>query len=102
MKRYRKIPSTRFLYEISKDGIIRNVKSKKIKRNTDEKEKLVEEVWNKHNSTKILINGREFESKWKACEYIKNETKSLTSTKTLYNRMSQKRKKILGIEIKYL
>ena len=30
MKKYRKIPSLKFLYEISSTGVIRNVKSKKI------------------------------------------------------------------------
>ena len=30
MKEYRKIPSLKFLYEINEDGVIRNVKSKKI------------------------------------------------------------------------
>lgn len=32
MKQYRKIPSTKFLYEVSADGTLRNVKSKKILR----------------------------------------------------------------------
>lgn len=29
MKEFRKVPSLKFLYEISQDGILRNVKSKK-------------------------------------------------------------------------
>lgn len=29
MKEFRKVPSLKFLYEISRDGILRNVKSKK-------------------------------------------------------------------------
>lgn len=35
MKEYRKIPSLKFMYEVSKDGIIRNVKSKKILKQRD-------------------------------------------------------------------
>lgn len=102
VKRYRKIPSTRFLYEISEDGIVRNTKSKKIRRYVNNKEKLVEEVWNKQVPMKIIVNGKEFESKWKACEYIKEKTKRSTSIKTLYNRMLQKRKRILGLTVEYL
>lgn len=50
VKQYRKIPSTKFLYEISRDGSLRNVKSKKIVRGSVGKEKNNEyvHVWVKY------------------------------------------------------
>lgn len=55
MKEFRKIPSLKFLYEINKYGVVRNVKSKRVCKSYQEKNGYIRISF--HNST-LLENGK--------------------------------------------
>lgn len=112
---YRKIPSLLFLYEISKKGKVRNVKSKRIVESNNgliylknprfpeeiSISSLINETWNE-KLKEVIVDGKHFESLADAARYIKTDPNVTITHKNIMDRMYNRRTHILGHNIKYI
>lgn len=115
VKMYRKIPSLLFLYEISKKGKVRNVKSKRIVESNNgliylknprfpeeiSISSLINETWNE-KLKEVIVDGKHFESLADAARYIKTDPNVTITHKNIMDRMYNRRTHILGHNIKYI
>lgn len=117
---FRKIPSLKFLYEISQNGVVRNAKSKRYlqRLSTPQGDKvyisqfqlvavkdLLEECWAKNNTAvKITLtkDGKSisFTSKNDAARYIAHVTSSSMITTRI--KLSHRRKHVQGFNVSYV
>ena len=112
---YRKLSSLLFLFEISQEGIVRNVKSKRILKQFNgyiypnhsrlpDKVKvsdLLKEAWDIQYK-EVIVDGKHFDSLADAARYIKTDPKVTISHKNIMDRMYNRRTHILGHDIKYI
>lgn len=109
---FRKVPSLKFLYEISQDGrFLRNVKSKKYEmpvcqndeyvfpRLSVKAKDLVNECW-PQDTVRVQINDRKFSSIKAATIWLSMTTNA--NPELIRSKMKQRRKHILGYDVTYL
>lgn len=108
---FRKVPSLRFLYEVSKDGrFLRNVKSKKYEMTTCENgeyvfpkldvkaKNLVNECWPR--SARVKVSDETFPSMKAAAMWLSLTTG--TNMGLIRSKLKQRRKHVLGYDVTYL
>lgn len=107
MKEFRKLKQFNFNYEVSKTGVLRNVKSKKV---IIKNENLVKYAWNKKTNINkeficIEIN-KIFKTSYEAAIYIKEYLNLNGNVKTISNNirkvLNNKKKLAYGFHFTYL